>query len=115
MSDPPSGSQSRSVGFTTLAIALVSPFTSASHAVPAQVLVARLLRAARYGFSGSRGSGSEDRIYPAASEEKIGSRKMHQLLRRACHAVNLARERGGPLEPHLIELFNRRYDAIAAE
>ena len=40
---------------------------------------------------------------------------MHLLLRRACHAVNLARERGIPLEPSLIELFHRRYDAIVAE
>jgi transposase len=48
-------------------------------------------------------------------EKEDWARKMHQLLRRACHAVNLARERDGPLEPRLIELINRRYDAIVAE
>ena len=48
-------------------------------------------------------------------EKEDWARKMHLLLRRACHAVNLARERGIPLEPSLIELFNRRYDAIVAE
>jgi transposase len=48
-------------------------------------------------------------------EKEDWARKMHRLLRRACHAVNLARERGSPLKPRLIELFNRRYDAIAAE
>jgi transposase len=41
--------------------------------------------------------------------------KLHQFLRRACHAVNLARERDSPLKPRLIELFDRRYDAIVAE
>jgi transposase len=41
--------------------------------------------------------------------------KMQQLLRRACHAANLARERGVPLKPRLIECFERRYDAIVAE
>jgi transposase len=48
--------------------------------------------------------------------EKEGwARKMQQLLRRACHAVNRARERGVPLKPRLIGCFERRYDAILAE
>jgi transposase len=41
--------------------------------------------------------------------------KMGRLLRRACHAANLARERGIALKPPLIECFERRYDAILAE
>lgn len=48
-------------------------------------------------------------------EKEAWARKMHQLLRRACHAVNLARERGGPLKPRLIALIERRYDAFVAE
>jgi len=40
---------------------------------------------------------------------------MHRLLRRACHAVNLVRERGCALKPRLIERFERRYDAILVE
>jgi transposase len=48
-------------------------------------------------------------------EKEAWARKMHQLLRRACHAVNLARERGSPLKPRLIERFARRYEAIVAE
>jgi transposase len=48
------------------------------------------------------------------------ARKMRGLLRRACHAVNLARERDGVvkarvLTKRLIERFERRYDAIVAE
>jgi transposase len=39
---------------------------------------------------------------------------MRRLLRRACHAANLARERGRPLKPGLIHLIERRYDAILA-
>jgi transposase len=42
------------------------------------------------------------------------AQRMQRLLRRACHAVNLARVRGEPLKPRLIERFQRRYDAIAA-
>ena len=41
--------------------------------------------------------------------------RMQRLLRRACHATNLARERGQPLEPALVALFERRYDASVAE
>ena len=40
--------------------------------------------------------------------------KMQRLLRRACHATNLARERGVPLKPGLIALIERCYDAILA-
>ncbi len=40
---------------------------------------------------------------------------MQRLLRRACHATNLAREQGGPLKPGLIALFDRCYDTILAE
>lgn len=39
---------------------------------------------------------------------------MQRLLRRACHATRLARARGSPLEPALLALINRRYDAIVA-
>ncbi len=48
-------------------------------------------------------------------EKEDWARKMHRLLRRACHAVNLARERGSPLKPHLIAVIERRYDAFVAE
>jgi transposase len=43
------------------------------------------------------------------------ARKMQILLRRTCHAINLARERGVPLKPRLIAGIERRYDAIVAE
>jgi transposase len=48
-------------------------------------------------------------------EKEEWARKMQRLLRRACHAVNLARARGVPLNPTLIELFRRRYDGILVE
>jgi transposase len=48
-------------------------------------------------------------------EKEDWARKMQRLLRRACHAANLARERGVPLKPLLIECFERRYDTILAE
>ena len=49
-------------------------------------------------------------------EKEDWARKMQRLLRRGCHATNLARERGKPsLSPRLIALFERRYDAILAE
>ena len=41
--------------------------------------------------------------------------KMQRLLRRACHATNLARGADVPLTPSLIALIDRRYDAILAE
>lgn len=40
---------------------------------------------------------------------------MQRLLRRACHATNLARARGGVLNLRLIALIERRYDAIIAQ
>jgi transposase len=43
------------------------------------------------------------------------ARKMQILLRRACHAINLAHERGMPLKPQLIAAIERRYNAIVAE
>ena len=48
-------------------------------------------------------------------EKEEWARKMQRLLRRACHAVNLAKERGERLKPPLIELFNRSYDRILKE
>jgi transposase len=48
-------------------------------------------------------------------EKEDWARKMQRLLRRACHAANLARERGVPLKPSLIVLIERRYDAILVE
>jgi transposase len=48
-------------------------------------------------------------------EKEDWARKMQQLLRRAYHAANLARERHIVLKPLLIESFERRYDAILAE
>ena len=48
-------------------------------------------------------------------EKEDWARKMQRLLRLACHATNLARERGKPLPPRLIALFERRYDAILTE
>ena len=41
--------------------------------------------------------------------------KMQRLLRRACHAVNLAREQGVALKPSLVSRFRRCWDAITAE
>src|ERR1700680_3526898 len=48
-------------------------------------------------------------------EKEDWARKMQQLLRRACHAANLARERGIALKPLLIEYFERGYHPILAE
>ena len=48
-------------------------------------------------------------------EKEDWARKMQRVLRRACHAANLARDRGVPLKPSLIALIERRYDAILAE
>jgi transposase len=41
--------------------------------------------------------------------------EMQRLLRRACHATNLARERNRPLTPRVVARFKRKYDAIVAE
>jgi transposase len=48
-------------------------------------------------------------------EKEDWARRMQRLLRRACHATNLAREHGMPLRPGLIALFQRCYDAILVE
>lgn len=48
-------------------------------------------------------------------DHEYWARKMQILLRRACHAVNLARERGIPLKPRLVARIERRYDAIMAQ
>ncbi len=48
-------------------------------------------------------------------EKEDWARKMQRLLRRACHATNLAREQGIRLQPGLIALIERCYDAILAE
>ncbi len=52
---------------------------------------------------------------PIEIEKEDWARKMQRLLRRACHATNLARERGVPLQPGLIALIDRCYDMIVAE
>ena len=48
-------------------------------------------------------------------EKEDWARKMQRLLRRACHATNLAREQAVPLNPALIALLDRAYDTIVAE
>jgi transposase len=48
-------------------------------------------------------------------EKEDWARRMQRLLRRACHAVNLAREQDVTLKPRLIALVERRYDAIVAD
>jgi transposase len=48
-------------------------------------------------------------------EKEDWARKMQRLLRRACHATNLAHERGVRLQPGLIALIERCYDTILAE
>jgi transposase len=47
-------------------------------------------------------------------EGEAWAANMQRLLRRACHATRLARERSTPLEPALLGLINRRYDAVVA-
>jgi transposase len=48
-------------------------------------------------------------------EKEDWAGKMQRLLRRACHATNLAREQGVPLKPGLIALFEGCYDGILGE
>lgn len=48
-------------------------------------------------------------------EKEDWARKMQRLLRRACHATNLAREQGVPVKPGLIALIERSYDAFVAQ
>ena len=40
---------------------------------------------------------------------------MQRLLRRACHATNLAREQGIALSPQFIAMIERCYDAVLTE
>lgn len=47
-------------------------------------------------------------------DQEPWARRMQRLLRRACHAANLAQARGEILTPRLVARFQRRYDAIAA-
>jgi transposase len=48
-------------------------------------------------------------------EKEEWARRMQRLLRRACHATHLARDRGVPLDPRLVDQFRRRYDIIVTE
>jgi transposase len=48
-------------------------------------------------------------------EKEDWARKMQRLLRRACHATNLARRQDVTLSPGLIARLERCYDAILAE
>jgi transposase len=48
-------------------------------------------------------------------EKEEWARRMQRLLRRACHATNLARERCVPLSSALIALIEHRYNAILVE
>jgi transposase len=48
-------------------------------------------------------------------EKEDWARRMQLLLRRACHAANLARDRGVLMKPRLIALFEHRYDAIVRQ
>src|SRR6478752_4934883 len=48
-------------------------------------------------------------------EKEEWAHKMQRLLRRACHATHLARDRGVPLDPRLVDQFRRRYDIIVTE
>jgi transposase len=48
-------------------------------------------------------------------EEEDWAFKMQRLLRRACHATNLARERNRPLTRRTVAQYKRTYDAIVAE
>lgn len=48
-------------------------------------------------------------------EKEDWARKMQRLLRRVCHATNLAREQGVTLSPRFIALIERCYDAVLRE
>jgi transposase len=52
---------------------------------------------------------------PVEIEKEDWARKMQHLLRRACHAANLAHQQGVPLKAGLIALLDRCYDTILAE
>lgn len=48
-------------------------------------------------------------------EREDWARRMQTLLRRACHAANLARRQGRTVPPRLIALIERCYDTIVAD
>jgi len=48
-------------------------------------------------------------------EKEDWARRMQRLLRRACHATNLAHEQGVSLKPGLIALIERCYDTVLAQ
>ena len=48
-------------------------------------------------------------------EKEDWAGRMQRLLRRACHAVNLAHAQDLPLRPEMIALIERCYDAIVAD
>jgi transposase len=48
-------------------------------------------------------------------EKEDWARRMQRLLRRACHAANLAREQGIALSPQLITFIELCYDAILTD
>ena len=48
-------------------------------------------------------------------EKEDWARRMQRLLRRACHAVNLARAQDLPLRPEMIALIERCYDAVVTD
>ena len=48
-------------------------------------------------------------------EKEDWAPKIQRLLRRACHATNLAREQGVSLKPGLIALIDRCYDLIVVK
>ncbi len=49
------------------------------------------------------------------TEKEVWARKMRRLLRCACHAANLARDRDAPLLPRLIALIERCCEATVTE
>ncbi|MBY6243014.1 IS66 family transposase [Methylosinus sp. Sm6] len=49
---------------------------------------------------------------PIDIEKEDWAHQMQILLRRACHATNLARERGVALKPRFVARIKRRYDAV---
>ena len=52
---------------------------------------------------------------PIEIEKEDWARAMWRLLRRACHASNLARANGVPLSPRLLAPIDRCYDAILTQ
>lgn len=48
-------------------------------------------------------------------EKELWAFAMYRFLRQACHAVNIARERGLTLEPRFVAWMQSRYDRIVAQ